>query len=39
MLVSLFHGEYVHFPLRIVASGKAVDPLGNIWMRVIEATD
>jgi 6-phosphofructokinase 1 len=38
MLVGLFHGEYVHFPLKSVASGKTVDPLGNIWMRVIEAT-
>ena len=38
MLVGLFRGEYVHLPLRIVTSGKTVDPLGNTWMRVIEAT-
>jgi len=38
MLVGLFKGEYVHLPLRLVTSGKPVDPQGNIWMRVIEAT-
>jgi len=38
MLVGLFRGEYVHLPLKVVTSGKTVDPLGNIWMRVIEAT-
>ena len=38
MLVGLFRGEYVHLPLKSVASGKTVDPLGNIWMRVIEST-
>lgn len=38
MLVGLFHGAYVHLPLTTVASGKTVDPRGDIWMRVIEAT-
>jgi 6-phosphofructokinase 1 len=38
MLVGLFRGEYVHLPLKIVTSGKPVDPMGNIWMRVIEST-
>ena len=38
MLVGLFRGEYVHLPLKIVTSGKTVDPVGNIWMRVIEST-
>jgi len=38
MLVGLFRGEYVHLPLKAVTSGKTVDPLGNIWMRVIEST-
>lgn len=38
MLVGLFRGEYVHLPLSAVTSGKTVDPQGNIWMRVIEAT-
>ncbi len=38
MLVGLFRGEYVHFPLRYVTSGKAVDPRSNIWMQVLEAT-
>ena len=38
MLVGLFHGAYVHLPLASVTSGKTVDPMGNIWMRVSEAT-
>lgn len=38
MLVGLFRGEYIHLPLKIVTSGKTVDPMGNIWMRVIEST-
>jgi 6-phosphofructokinase 1 len=38
MLVGLFRGEYVHLPLKVVTSGKTVDPCGNIWMRVIEST-
>jgi len=38
MLVGRFRGEYVHLPLQVVMSGKQVDPVGNIWMRVIEST-
>jgi 6-phosphofructokinase 1 len=38
MLVGLMKDEYVHIPLRIVRSGARVDPGGNIWMRVLEAT-
>ncbi len=38
MLVSLVKDEYVHLPLKMVASGMQVDPGGNIWMRVLEAT-
>jgi 6-phosphofructokinase 1 len=38
MLVGLFRGAYVHLPLKAVTSGKTVDPQGNIWMRVLEAT-
>jgi 6-phosphofructokinase 1 len=38
MLVSLMKDEYVHLPLRIVGSGMKVDPEGNVWMRVLEAT-
>lgn len=38
MLVGLMKDEYVHLPLRMVGSGTRVDPEGNIWMRVLEAT-
>jgi 6-phosphofructokinase 1 len=38
MLVGLMKDEYVHIPLRIIRSGNRVDPGGNIWMRVLEAT-
>jgi 6-phosphofructokinase 1 len=38
MLVGLMKDEYVHIPLRIIRSGTSVDPGGNIWMRVLEAT-
>lgn len=38
MLVGLMKDEYVHLPLRMVGSGARVDPEGNIWMRVLEAT-
>lgn len=38
MLVGLMKDEYVHLPLRMVSSGMTVDPGGNVWMRVLEAT-
>jgi 6-phosphofructokinase 1 len=38
MLVGLMKDEYVHLPLRMVSSGARVDPEGNTWMRVLEAT-
>jgi 6-phosphofructokinase 1 len=38
MLVGLMKDEYVHLPLKMVASGTRVDPGGNVWMRVLEAT-
>ena len=38
MLVGLMKDEYVHLPLKMVTSGKRVDPEGNVWMRVLEAT-
>ena len=38
MLVGLMKDEYVHLPLRMVGSGARMDPEGNIWMRVLEAT-
>jgi 6-phosphofructokinase 1 len=38
MLVGLMKDEYVHLPLKMVTSGTMVDPGGNVWMRVLEAT-
>lgn len=38
MLVGLRKDEYVHIPLKVISSGTMVDPGGNIWMRVLEAT-
>ena len=38
MLVGLMKDEYVHLPLKMVASGTKVDTGGNVWMRVLETT-
>ena len=38
MLVGLMKDEYVHLPLKMVTSGKGVEPGGNTWMRVLEST-
>lgn len=38
MLVGLMKDEYVHLPLKMVASGAKVNTFGNIWMRVLETT-
>jgi 6-phosphofructokinase 1 len=38
MLVGLMKDEYVHLPLKMVASGAKVNPDGNVWMRVLEST-
>jgi 6-phosphofructokinase 1 len=38
MVVGLFNNEYVHLPIKTVTTRKKVDPNGNIWMRVLEAT-
>ncbi|MBW2560449.1 MAG: ATP-dependent 6-phosphofructokinase [Deltaproteobacteria bacterium] len=38
LVVGLFKGEYVHLPLKLVASRKKVNTKGNLWMRVLEAT-
>ncbi|PKN33335.1 MAG: diphosphate--fructose-6-phosphate 1-phosphotransferase [Deltaproteobacteria bacterium HGW-Deltaproteobacteria-19] len=38
MLVGLMKDEHVHLPLKAVTSGKQVDPMGNLWMRVLEST-
>jgi len=38
MLVALMKDKYVHLPIRVVTSGKQIDPGGNLWMRVLEST-
>lgn len=38
MIVGLVKNEYVHIPLKMISSGTQLDPHGNIWMRVLEAT-
>ncbi len=38
MVVGLYNGEYVHLPLKAVASRRKVNTEGNLWMRVLEAT-
>jgi 6-phosphofructokinase 1 len=38
MLIGLMKDEYVHIPLKMVGSRSKVDPGGNVWMRVLEAT-
>ena len=39
MLISLWHGEFVHIPMDLaVSSRKTVDPEGDLWMSVREAT-
>lgn len=38
MVVGLYKNEYVHLPIRTVTTRKKVDPNGNVWMRVLEAT-
>jgi 6-phosphofructokinase 1 len=38
MLVGLMKDEFVHLPFNVVTSGKKIDPVGNIWMRVLETT-
>jgi 6-phosphofructokinase 1 len=38
MIVGLVKEEYVHIPLKMISSGTPLDPQGNVWMRVLEAT-
>ena len=38
ILVGLMKDEYVHLPLKAVASGRKIDPQGDIWLRVMETT-
>jgi len=34
----LMKDEYVHLPLKAVASGRKIDPRSDIWLRVMETT-
>ena len=39
MMISLRHGQYVHVLMELAVSGrKQVDPLGYMWMSVLEST-
>jgi 6-phosphofructokinase 1 len=39
-VVGRFHGRLVHLPMELVASGRnLVDPHGDLWLSVLEATD
>jgi 6-phosphofructokinase 1 len=38
MIVGMVKDEYVHIPLKMIGSGTQLNPHGNIWMRVLEAT-
>ncbi|MCC2668316.1 MAG: diphosphate--fructose-6-phosphate 1-phosphotransferase [Armatimonadetes bacterium] len=39
MMVSLWHGQFVHVPMSVAVSGrKQVDPLGYTWISVLEST-
>ena len=39
MVIGMRHRRYVHFPMEMIASGrKHVDPHGDLWLSVLEAT-
>jgi hypothetical protein len=39
MMVSLWHGQFVHVPMSVAVAGrKQVDPLGYTWISVLEST-
>lgn len=39
MMISLWQGQYVHVPMELAVSGRRqVDPLGYMWLSVLEAT-
>jgi 6-phosphofructokinase 1 len=40
MVVGRYHGRLVHLPMGLVVSGRnTVDPGGDLWLSVLEATD
>jgi 6-phosphofructokinase 1 len=38
LLVALMKDEYVHLPLSAAATRRRIDPQGDVWLRVLEAT-
>ena len=38
LLVALMKDEYVHLPLSAAVSRRKIDPQGDLWLRVLEAT-
>jgi len=38
IIIGMVKDEYVHIPLKMIGSGTQLDPRGNVWMRVLEAT-
>lgn len=38
LLVALMKNEYVHLPLSAAVSRRKIDPQGDLWLRVLEAT-
>ncbi len=38
LLVALMKGEYVHLPLSAAVNRRKIDPQGDLWLRVLEAT-
>ena len=38
LLVALMKSEYVHLPLSAAVSRRKIDPQGDVWLRVLEAT-
>ncbi len=38
LLVALLKDEYVHLPLNAAVSRRKIDPQGDLWLRVLEAT-
>jgi 6-phosphofructokinase 1 len=38
LLVALMKDEYVHLPLSAAVTRRKIDPQGDVWLRVLEAT-
>jgi 6-phosphofructokinase 1 len=38
ILVALLKNEYVHLPLGVISSSRKIDPMDDIWQRVLQTT-